>query len=185
MMILSYKIIIFQCGFVFCYNKSNQIFEWPMKSGYFKIVSGGQTGVDRAALDAAIALGLPHGGWCPKGRKAEDGIIAAKYHLTETPSEEYSERTEWNVRDSDATLILVQTEPMGGTLYTIEMAQKHQKPCKIVFLYEAESKIDEIVSWLAEHKVEVLNVAGPRASQGDAVYRVAFEVLMVLFGRFV
>lgn len=77
-----------------------------------KIVSGGQTGVDRAALDVALELGLPCGGWCPKGRKAEDGVIHSRYPLKETPSEEYNERTTWNVRDSDGTLIVSDAPPL-------------------------------------------------------------------------
>ena len=76
-----------------------------------KIVSGGQTGVDRAALDVALDLSLPCGGWCPKGRKAEDGPIAAHYPLTETPLDSYPQRTEWNVRDSDGTLVLTRGKP--------------------------------------------------------------------------
>ena len=74
--------------------------------GFPKIVSGGQTGADRAALDWAMAHGVPHGGWCPAGRLAEDGVIDMRYSLKETPQPEYLQRTEWNVRDSDATLIV-------------------------------------------------------------------------------
>ena len=80
-----------------------------------RIVSGGQTGVDRAALDVALELSIPCGGWCPKGRKAEDGALPARYPLKETPSEEYAQRTTWNVRDSDGTLILTHGAPTGGT----------------------------------------------------------------------
>ena len=85
-----------------------------------KIISGGQSGVDRAALDAALAAGLELGGWCPKGRRAEDGPIADRYPLNETDCESYATRTRWNVRDSDATLILCDAEPAGGTALTIE-----------------------------------------------------------------
>src|SRR5438445_1429872 len=94
-----------------------------------KVISGGQTGVDRAALDVALELGVPAGGWCPKGRKAEDGSLAPRYPLTETPSEEYWQRTEWNVRDSDGTLVLTRGAPTEGTAYTIEVAKKLGKPC--------------------------------------------------------
>src|SRR3954454_8651242 len=91
---------------------------------FTKIVSGGQTGVDRAALDVALALGIPCGGWCPKGRKAEDGPIEDRYPLSETPSSDYRQRTLWNIRDSDATLILTWGEPTGGTLLTVKECRK-------------------------------------------------------------
>lgn len=94
-----------------------------------KIISGGQTGVDRAGLDVAIALGIPHGGWCPKGRKAEDGTIPAIYQIQETPKTNYKQRTGWNVRDSDGTLILTLGEPTGGTAATIKLAAAHGKHC--------------------------------------------------------
>ena len=93
-----------------------------------KIISGGQAGVDRAALDAAIALNMPHGGWCPRGRLAEDGRISDRYRLRETDSSDYAVRTERNVLDSDATLVLCRGEPRGGTLLTIRLAQRHGRP---------------------------------------------------------
>src|SRR3954447_23558628 len=93
-----------------------------------KLISGGQTGVDRAALDVALALGIPCGGWCPKGRKAEDGPIPERYPLTETPSGSYSQRTRWNVRDADATLILTWGQPTSGTLLTVNACRGTDKP---------------------------------------------------------
>ena len=93
-----------------------------------RIVSGGQTGVDRAALDVARELGVPSGGWCPKGRTAEDGVLAACYKMKETPTADYPLRTEWNVRDSDATLVLTRGEPTEGTAFTIELARRLRKP---------------------------------------------------------
>lgn len=102
-----------------------------------RIVSGGQTGVDRAALDVALELSLECGGWCPRGRRAEDGVIAAKYPLRETPMEDYRQRTEWNVRDSDATLILKRGELKGGTLLTAELARRYGRPLLVVDLGEA------------------------------------------------
>src|SRR6266852_5932705 len=93
-----------------------------------KIVSGGQTGVDRAALDVALELGIPCGGWCPKGRRAEDGSIPDHYPLRETSTAFYPQRTEWNVRDSDGTLVLTLGRPDGGTALTIELARRLPKP---------------------------------------------------------
>src|SRR3954447_14624932 len=93
-----------------------------------RIVSGGQTGVDRAALDVALALGIPCGGWCPRGRGAEDGLIPERYPLVETPAADASQRTRWNVRDSDGTLILAWGEPTGGTLLTVQACRETGKP---------------------------------------------------------
>src|SRR5262245_12256199 len=97
-----------------------------------KIISGGQTGVDRAALDVAILRGIPHGGYCPMGRLAEDGPIPAHYHLTELLSKEYPVRTRENVLAGDGTLILHRGRPRGGTAYTIEVAQERSKPLYLI-----------------------------------------------------
>ena len=94
-----------------------------------KIVSGGQTGVDRAALDVALALEIPHGGWCPRGRRAEDGAISNVYQLTQTPSASYVVRTEKNVLDSDGTLILFRHRMSRGTALTASFTRRHSKPC--------------------------------------------------------
>ena len=115
------------------------------------IVSGGQTGADRAALDWAIERAIEHGGWCPRGRRAEDGVIAARYRLRETPSDRYEQRTQWNVRDSDGTVILTLAPTLtGGSRTTAEWAESLGRPCLHVSR-EADG-------------VRVLNVAGPRAS---------------------
>jgi 2'-5' RNA ligase len=136
-----------------------------------KIISGGQTGVDRGALDAALEAGMSAGGWCPRGRKAEDGPIAARYPLRETPSEAYEQRTEWNVIDSDATLLITRGDPSGGTRYTIELAQAHQKPYHIVSLdATAGDALTRVMRWLRESNVGVLNIAGPRASGLPHIY---------------
>lgn len=146
-----------------------------------KIVSGGQTGVDRAALDAAIALDIPHGGWCPRGRLAENGRIPSRYKLTETDSPHYAVRTERNVLDSDATLILCRGTPSGGTELTLRLADQHRRPAMIVDL-DAPIVADEIHAWLTEYAVSTLNVAGPRESQSPGIGRQAAEFIETLFG---
>jgi hypothetical protein len=128
-----------------------------------KIISGGQTGVDRAGLDVAIALDISHGGWCPKGRKAEDGTIPAIYQLQETPKTNYEQRTGWNVRGSDGTLILTRGEPSGGTATTTKLAAAHGKPCLVLDLLIAPTS-ETVRAWIADNSIRVLNVAGPRES---------------------
>jgi predicted Rossmann fold nucleotide-binding protein DprA/Smf involved in DNA uptake len=150
------------------------------------IISGGQTGADRAALDFAIERGLPHGGRCPRGRLAEDGPIPLRYELRETPSRKYAQRTEWNIRDSDATLVFsIAAQPQGGTRLTLDLAERLGKP--VLHLSQSsltrESALEamaataavvasaaaELRAFLAEHGVQILNVAGPRASQEPEV----------------
>lgn len=133
-----------------------------------KIISGGQTGVDRGALDAAIALGVPHGGWCPQGRLAEDGRIPDGYELSETDSPEYRVRTEQNVIDSDATLILCRGRPSGGTELTLRLAEQHGRPCLVLDL-DQPPQPEEVRRWLQDHRVEVLNIAGPRETQSPGI----------------
>lgn len=128
-----------------------------------KIVSGGQTGVDRGALDAAIVLGILRGGWCPAGRRAEDGVIPARYQLEETPSEDYGERTEWNVRDADSTLIISPLPLSGGTLFTLECARRFGRPHLVVDPSDPEAG-GKIQSWMKGKGIRILNVAGPRES---------------------
>jgi predicted Rossmann-fold nucleotide-binding protein len=144
-----------------------------------KIVSGGQTGVDRAALDAAMTAGLPCGGWCPKGRMAEDGVIDGKYPLAETPAYDFSQRTEWNVRDSDGTLILAGGELSGGTAYTEMMARRHNRPLLIINPHDIES-VAAVRDWAERAGVRVLNVAGPRASKEPGIYKQAVRFLTEL-----
>jgi hypothetical protein len=141
-----------------------------------KIISGGQTGVDRAALDAAMELGLPCGGWCPRGRKAENGVVPERYPLTETATEIYAERTEKNVLDSDATLVLVRGQAKGGSKLTIELAGRHKKPC-----LEVDVSGDEAASfiriWLGNHSIQTLNVAGPRESTAPGIHAQALALI--------
>ena len=133
-----------------------------------KVISGGQSGVDRAALDVALELGIPCGGWCPRGRLAEDGRIADRYPLAETPASDYAQRTEWNVRDADATLVLHRGPLRGGTALTVALARRHGRPCLTVDL-AAAADLDAIRAWLSEQRVSVLNVAGPRESLAPGI----------------
>lgn len=145
-----------------------------------RIVAGGQTGADRAALDWALARGVPCGGWCPKGRRAEDGAIAPRYPLTETPAEDYAQRTEWNVRDSDATVIVSLAPSLtGGSRLTRELAAKHGRPC--LHLHPVLDAPRLLAAFVREHRVRVLNVAGPRSSNEPGVYGYVQEVLEAAF----
>jgi len=141
-----------------------------------RIVSGGQTGVDRAALDVAIARGVPHGGWCPRGRRAEDGAIPARYALREHESPVYSARTERNVVDSDATLVLAIGAPKDGTALTVRLAARHARPCLVVDL-AAPAPPSAVATWLASHAIHVLNVAGPRESTHRGIHDLAAAYL--------
>jgi hypothetical protein len=146
-----------------------------------KVVSGGQTGVDRAALDAALAAGVEVGGWCPAGRWAEDGPVPARYPLRETPSRDPAERTEWNVRDSDGTLILTTGPLHGGTELTIRAAQQHEKPLLVVELARGEGP-DYVAEWITGRGIRVLNVAGPRESEVRGIHERALALLRGVLG---
>ncbi len=145
-----------------------------------RIVSGGQTGVDRSGLEAAIALGIAHGGWCPKGRLSEDGSIPSRYALREMNSADYPARTEQNVIDSDATLILYERRLKGGTLLTRKFAIEHGRPHLCVRL-SSESSLVKTVRWLGEVRPQTLNVAGPRDSTAPGIERRALEFLLRVF----
>lgn len=145
-----------------------------------RVVSGGQTGVDRAALDAAAELSVAAGGWCPAGRLAEDGAIPERYRLVETPTDGYEERTRWNVRDSDATLVLTVGRPSGGTAYTIECARECARPYFVLDLHASPAERRRVVAWLAANRIRTLNVAGPRESKVPGVYRLAKDYVMSL-----
>lgn len=144
-------------------------------------MSGGQTGVDRAALDVALARGLACGGWCPKGRRAEDGPIAVHYPLIETPSAHYLQRTQWNVRDSDGTLVLLRGTPEGGTAKTIDYANRLERPVCIVD-FAAGARLGPVRAWLRSHAIGTLNLAGPRASKQPTIYDDATRFLNRLLG---
>lgn len=140
------------------------------------MISGGQTGVDRAALDVAIELGLPHGGWCPSGRKAEDGPIPGRYALRETDSPRYDIRTARNVADSDGTLIIYRGILQGGTALTRDYARRQGKPLLLVDL--DHPVFPEFVrGWLVAENIHVLNVAGPRESQSNGIAQAAAAFL--------
>src|ERR1019366_9073493 len=143
-----------------------------MKIESLRIISGGQTGADRAALAFAIAHGIPHGGWCHAGRKAEDGTIDLRYQLKETPSSNYVQRTEWNARDSDGTVVFsIAPVLTGGSKKTVELARKHGKPLiHIARDGGAASPAQALLRFIQEHQIRVLNVAGPRASKEPEVY---------------
>lgn len=137
---------------------------------HLRIISGGQTGVDRAALDFALEHGIEHGGWCPRGRIAEDGVIDNRYHLQETESSVYPERTYRNIIDSDGTLIFSDKAPLTrGTRLTAELAKREYKPLLVVFselsVHEACCRLRD---FLAGQSVRTVNVAGPRANSRNA-----------------
>ncbi|MFQ5995740.1 MAG: putative molybdenum carrier protein [Acidiferrobacterales bacterium] len=141
-----------------------------------KLISGGQSGVDRAALDVALELAIPCGGWCPRGRKAEDGAIPAHYPLTQTESVDYAERTKRNVLDADATLILVRGALAGGTALTLEIASRYNKPYRVVDLSDLPQP-NSVRAWLEDESVGVLNCAGPRESRCPGIYGQAARFL--------
>jgi len=145
-----------------------------------KIISGCQTGVDRAAIDVAIEIGLDYGGSVPRGRKAEDGKIDEKYHkLTELETDHYGSRTEKNVVDADATLIFAVGTPAGGTASTIEYAKKHGKQYLLIDLKKKpdDEIIESIQAWLSDNQPGILNVAGPRESSAPGIYKKVFKIL--------
>jgi hypothetical protein len=144
-----------------------------------KIISGGQTGADRAALDIALKLDIPYGGWVPKGRLTEDGPLDQKYQVEEMPTNGYNERTEQNVIDSDGTLIVSHGKLFGGSAYTRDMALRNERPWLHIDLnkigkFQAALKIND---WIRENRIEILNVAGSRHSKDPAIYQAVMDLL--------
>jgi len=144
-----------------------------------KFISGGQTGAERAALDVAINLGISHGGWISKGRITEKGPLPVKYRLLEMPTDSYPQSAEQNVIDSDGTLIIARGKFTGGTDYIRRMTLKHKKQLLGIDLaqtrlYEAASLI---ASWIKMRRIEILNVAGPRASEDQQIYSDVITIL--------
>ncbi len=145
------------------------------------IVSGGQTGADRSALDWALAHGVACGGWCPHGRRAEDGPLHPRYPLVETPLTAYEQRTDWNVRDSDATVIFSLSERLsGGSRVTREQALRRRKPC--LHLHPGLDAPALLRAFLDAHRPQVLNIAGPRASKEPRVGAFVRKVLDQVLG---
>jgi len=167
------------------HHSNSKPHKFNMEKTLFKIVSGGQTGVDRAALDVAIKLEINYGGWCPKGRKAEDGIIPINYQMSETASDDYSERTKLNIRDSDGTLIFVPSMPIkvtDGTILSINEVNDKHKP---YFIMDLSNEFDIRTctlfrDWISENNIRTLNVAGPRESQAPGIHNKSFECLVDL-----
>jgi hypothetical protein len=143
------------------------------------IVSGGQTGVDRGALDAAMRVGAPCGGWCPAGRKAEDGPIPARYPVVELPGADYLDRNRKNVEDSDGTLIIAFGQPSGGTARTVQFCRRLQRPHLVVDAATAllDRAVHQAVEFVKGRGLRRLNVAGPRASGEPRGYDYAFELV--------
>ena len=144
-----------------------------------KIISGGQTGADRAALDAAIQLDVAHGGWVPKGRRAEDGPIPSRYHLEEMPTESYPKRTEKNIREADGTLVLTHGPATGGSKLTVDFATRFQRKVLHIDLLRTSAfqAIRTVSDWITEHEIEVLNVAGSSASKDPMIYEKTLKIL--------
>lgn len=156
--------------------------QFVIRKAILTLITGGQTGVDRAVLDAPIDYNIVNEnslhitGWCPNGRIAEDGLIPDKYSLHETPNSRYSERTEWNVRDSDATLILYVSNYDDGTKLTIKIAFEKGKPIKIVNIEDDIISItSQVIKWMSDNKISRLNVAGPRESNCNGIYYEAYK----------
>jgi hypothetical protein len=150
-----------------------------------KIISGGQTGADRAALDFAIKHNLPYDGWIPKGRKTEDGTLPEKYHLQEMPTGQYSKRTEKNVLDSDGTLILSHGLLTGGSALTTGFAERHRKPWIHIDLHTTPS-LDAarmIQEWIGRSGIKIMNVAGARASKDPMIYQAMMDLLEKVFAE--
>lgn len=145
-----------------------------------KIVSGGQTGADRAALDFAIEYGYDHGGWIPKGRLTESGPLDCHYQMCETQSSSYAYRTKKNVLDSDGTLIFFYDPLIGGSQLTYQSALNSQKPVCLWDLKDKNKPHDSVRKWIDDHKISVLNIAGPRASSQPKIYHAVYQSLIKL-----
>jgi hypothetical protein len=144
-----------------------------------KIISGGQTGVDRAALDVALRHGIESGGWCPTGRLDEFGTIPDRYPIQELQSGGFTERTLQNVKDSDGTVIIYPGKFSGGTKQTVKFCVEQRRPHELIDAsnISIEEAAQLIADFVRKNKVDILNVAGPRASEWPAGYDYAFRAL--------
>ncbi|MFH1296117.1 MAG: putative molybdenum carrier protein [Bacteroidota bacterium] len=151
-----------------------------MNSLVHQIISGGQTGVDRAALDFALSQKIPCGGYCTAGRIAEDGRIPDHYPLRDTETAEYAERTEKNVQTADGTLIIYTGSMSGGTQFTYLCAKSAGKP---LFTCDLDQPIPvrRFQNWIREKRIHTLNIGGPRESQQPGIYTRTVETLARLF----
>lgn len=147
-----------------------------------KIISGGQTGADQGALDAAIQRDIPHGGWLPKGRATEEGPLGREYRLQELDSHRYRDRTEKNVKDSDGTLIVSYGPLTGGSALTEALAIRHDRPCLHLNMdyFTLDDAVKTVDKWLQKHAIKILNVAGPRASSDERIYETVRGIVLAL-----
>lgn len=147
-----------------------------------RIVSGGQTGADRAGLDAAISCGVPHGGWCPKGRRAENGVIPDIYQLAETEGSSYLSRTERNVKQSDGTVIFTLGNLIGGSCRTADFANRHHKPYIHIRLdaITDEDAATELLDFVVEHGIACANIAGSSESREQGIYERVLAVMTLV-----
>jgi Circularly permutated YpsA SLOG family len=150
-----------------------------------KIISGGQTGVDRAALDVALKHRIACGGWCPEGRLDEEGKIPDRYPMTELKKGGPDERTALNVYDSDGTIVIYFHELSGGTAYTVGCCIEQQQPHRLIDAakYSPEDAATLMVAFVVDHDIEILNIAGPRASEWAGAYDYALRAVDVLLSR--
>lgn len=150
-----------------------------------RVISGGQTGADRASLDAALEVGVPHGGHCPKGRRAEDGPIPPCYKLKETESSEYPPRTELNVENSDGTVVFTFGPPERGSSLTLRLARKHDKPALHIDLRQLGPRRseEEVYHWAKQNDIQILNVAGNRESTSPGIAHVVKTIISNLLRR--
>lgn len=146
-----------------------------------KIISGGQTGADQGGLDAAIDAGVPHGGWCPSGRRSETGPIPDRYQLTEMDSVDYPPRTRRNVAESDGTIVFTFGALERGSLLTMRLCEGHKKPSLWLDLTkDAEAAPARVKTWIESHRIKTLNVAGNRESKSPGIQKMVWAIMVLV-----